>query len=334
MHVHRVGGIGGSERHLLTLLPALAERGVDVSFLGLDDTSRAPDPFYEALTVPYERLPAPRDLDVRLALAVRRAIRQADLVHTHLVHADVYGALGCPATRVDEAQRRPVSRRGVPLRRARARPAGREDHCDHERARALPDRACRPSRREGGGRSLRPRRPACAVGGERAGPGGGRCASASRDLAPRAAEGPRRRGASVAAHPRESSQGRARRAGRRAAASRAVGACAGARGAGAPARPRARRRGLAAACRAPRPSCALGGIRSRTPRGDARLEARRRDECQLDPRDRVGRRDGLARRPRRSGRTCESGEPRARRTRRVRRARARTRQSRSSASRR
>jgi glycosyltransferase involved in cell wall biosynthesis len=94
LHIHRIGGIGGSERHLLTLLPALAERGVDVSFLGLDDTSRAPDPFYEALAVPYERLPAPRDLDVRLALAVRRATRRADLVHTHLVHADVYGALG------------------------------------------------------------------------------------------------------------------------------------------------------------------------------------------------------------------------------------------------
>ena len=53
LHVHRIGGIGGSERHLLTLLPALAERGVDVRFLGLDDPSRAPDPFYEALTVPY-----------------------------------------------------------------------------------------------------------------------------------------------------------------------------------------------------------------------------------------------------------------------------------------
>jgi glycosyltransferase involved in cell wall biosynthesis len=94
LHVHRIGGIGGSERHLLTLLPALAERGVDVSFLGLDDPSRAPDPFYEALSVPYERVPAPRDLDPRLALRVRRATRKADLVHTHLVHADVYGALG------------------------------------------------------------------------------------------------------------------------------------------------------------------------------------------------------------------------------------------------
>src|SRR5207302_6189564 len=94
LHVHRVGGIGGSERHLLTLLPALAERGVDVSFLGLDDPSRAPEPFYEALTVPFERIRAPRDVDPRLAVQVRRAVRGADLVHTHLVHADVYGAFG------------------------------------------------------------------------------------------------------------------------------------------------------------------------------------------------------------------------------------------------
>jgi glycosyltransferase involved in cell wall biosynthesis len=94
LHIHRIGGIGGSERHLLTLLPALSERGVDVSFLGLDDPSRAPDPFYEALTVPYERLSAPRDVDPALAWRVRRAARRADLVHTHLVHADVYGAFG------------------------------------------------------------------------------------------------------------------------------------------------------------------------------------------------------------------------------------------------
>ncbi|MDQ2968609.1 MAG: glycosyltransferase family 4 protein [Actinomycetota bacterium] len=94
LHIHRIGGIGGSERHLLTLLPALAGRGVDVRFLGLDDTSRAPDPFYEAVTVPFVRVPAPRDIDPRLLLRVRREVRNADVVHTHLVHADVYGALG------------------------------------------------------------------------------------------------------------------------------------------------------------------------------------------------------------------------------------------------
>jgi glycosyltransferase involved in cell wall biosynthesis len=94
VHVHRIGGIGGSERHLLTLLPALAEHGIDVRFVGLDDPSRAPDPFYVALDVPYVRIPAPHDLDPRLVRAVRREVRDADIVHTHLVHADVYGALG------------------------------------------------------------------------------------------------------------------------------------------------------------------------------------------------------------------------------------------------
>ena len=96
LHVHRIGGIGGSERHLLTLLPALRERGVDVRFLGLDDPSRAPEPFYRELEVPHERVLAPRDLDPALAARVFRAVRhaRADVVHTHLVHADLYGGLG------------------------------------------------------------------------------------------------------------------------------------------------------------------------------------------------------------------------------------------------
>ncbi len=84
-HVHRIGGIGGSERHLLTLLPALAGKGVDVRFVGLDMPGA--DPFYAELAVPYERLTWPW----QLASAIGRG--RPDLVHTHLVHADVYGAL-------------------------------------------------------------------------------------------------------------------------------------------------------------------------------------------------------------------------------------------------
>ena len=36
LHVHKLTGVGGSEGHLLALLPALRERGVDARFLGLD----------------------------------------------------------------------------------------------------------------------------------------------------------------------------------------------------------------------------------------------------------------------------------------------------------
>lgn len=106
MHIHRVRGIGGSERHLLTLLPALRGRGVDARFLGFDDGE--PDPFYaqlDRLGVPYDRLPAPRDLDPALLIRTVRLTRRhrPEIVHTHLVHADVYGAaaaLGSGATLV------------------------------------------------------------------------------------------------------------------------------------------------------------------------------------------------------------------------------------------
>lgn len=88
VHAHRIAGIGGSERHLLTLLPALADRGVEVAFAGLDLPGS--DPFYEELGrhgVPFTRASS--------AAGLVRDLRRyrADLVHTHLVHADVYGAL-------------------------------------------------------------------------------------------------------------------------------------------------------------------------------------------------------------------------------------------------
>jgi glycosyltransferase involved in cell wall biosynthesis len=92
VHVHRIRGIGGSERHLLTLLPALAERGVDVSFVGLDDPHWDPVDFYGALRVPARRIASPRDVDPLLLGRLVRSLR-ADIVHTHLVHADVYGAV-------------------------------------------------------------------------------------------------------------------------------------------------------------------------------------------------------------------------------------------------
>lgn len=102
IHVHRLRGVGGSERHLLTLLPALRQLGVDARFAGLDDGD--PDPFYEqlgALGVPFDRIRSPRDLELRVARALTRVVRRErpEVVHTHLVHADVYGTLAATLAR-------------------------------------------------------------------------------------------------------------------------------------------------------------------------------------------------------------------------------------------
>jgi glycosyltransferase involved in cell wall biosynthesis len=92
LHVHRIRGIGGSERHLLTLLPALAARGIEPVLVGLDDPAWNPVDFYGALQVPAIRIPAPRDVDPLLFARLVRSLR-ADVVHTHLVHADAYGGV-------------------------------------------------------------------------------------------------------------------------------------------------------------------------------------------------------------------------------------------------
>jgi glycosyltransferase involved in cell wall biosynthesis len=96
VHLHRIRGIGGSERHLLTLLPALAAEGIQPVFLGLDDPAGEPDPFYRELGVEAVRLACPRDVDPGLLRRVRRELAglRPDVVHTHLVHGDVYGTLG------------------------------------------------------------------------------------------------------------------------------------------------------------------------------------------------------------------------------------------------
>src|SRR5207237_9908999 len=91
-HVHRIRGIGGSERHLLTLLPALAEHGIEPVLVGLDDPAWDPSDFYGALRVPAIRLRAPRDVDPVLLARLVRSLR-AEVVHTQLVHPDLYGGL-------------------------------------------------------------------------------------------------------------------------------------------------------------------------------------------------------------------------------------------------
>ena len=104
LHVHKITGVGGSERHLLTLLPALRERGLDARFLGLDVPGSDAGRFYRELEeagVPAQHVHCGADVSPRMAARLVRAVQAArpDLLHTHLVHADVYGALAAAVTR-------------------------------------------------------------------------------------------------------------------------------------------------------------------------------------------------------------------------------------------
>jgi glycosyltransferase involved in cell wall biosynthesis len=107
LHLHKLTGVSGSEGHLLALLPALRERGIDARFLGLDVPGTDFAHFYEQLDrlgVPHRSVRCGLDASPRMARDVHRVIRaeRPDLVHTHLVHADIYGGasarvLGIPS---------------------------------------------------------------------------------------------------------------------------------------------------------------------------------------------------------------------------------------------
>jgi glycosyltransferase involved in cell wall biosynthesis len=103
LHVQKVSGVGGSERHLLSLLPALAEAGAEVRMF-VAATGRSEE-FTDRLRdagVAYSIMPAGPDANPRLVAALRREIQtyRPTVVHTHLVHADLHGLLAARATGV------------------------------------------------------------------------------------------------------------------------------------------------------------------------------------------------------------------------------------------
>jgi glycosyltransferase involved in cell wall biosynthesis len=108
LHLQKVAGISGSEAHLLSLLPRLKERGWNVRFLMLHEQEPGAWDFARELTtrgIPLDAIPLAADVDpiAFLRLSAYLARRRPRILHTHLVHADVYGQLAGALT-------------GVPLR--------------------------------------------------------------------------------------------------------------------------------------------------------------------------------------------------------------------------
>lgn len=105
LHIQKVAGISGSEAHLLQLLPDLRARGWDVRFLMLHEDEPGAWEFADELRsrdVPLDAIRLRADVD---PLAFSEVVAylgrlRPRILHTHLVHADVYGQLAGGIARV------------------------------------------------------------------------------------------------------------------------------------------------------------------------------------------------------------------------------------------
>lgn len=95
-HIIKVTRISGAERHLLVLLSALRQHGVDAHLLILIEDDKPMEDMVSAAKdrgIPIRRLTIHRDYDLTLLFKIRSALREIkpDIVHTHLIHADLFG---------------------------------------------------------------------------------------------------------------------------------------------------------------------------------------------------------------------------------------------------
>ena len=103
LHLTKATGISGSERHLLSLLPGLRARGIEPYLVVLAASGAAS--FLRALDaekIEVRAMPAGRDANPLLVSRLRRCFRDVapDVVHTHLIHADVHGQLAARLARM------------------------------------------------------------------------------------------------------------------------------------------------------------------------------------------------------------------------------------------
>ncbi len=105
VHVIKIAGVAGAERHLLTLAAGQRAAGVDARIWALSDPRRPVPQFAEmaaANGVPVETLPLHGHFDRHIIARLAEEFRAAapDLVHTHLIHADLHGVRAARAANV------------------------------------------------------------------------------------------------------------------------------------------------------------------------------------------------------------------------------------------
>jgi glycosyltransferase involved in cell wall biosynthesis len=96
-HIIKATGLAGAEAHLVALLPALRQLGIECRLIVLAEPGRRPAAFLAAAReagIPVEVVALFSDADPTLAFRLARRLRRsrAGAAHTHLIHADLHGA--------------------------------------------------------------------------------------------------------------------------------------------------------------------------------------------------------------------------------------------------
>jgi len=98
-HIIKVTRISGAERHLLVLLRGLREQGIDAHLIILTDPDIPMDNMLDEAKqcgIPIHRLTIYRHYDLTVLWRIQSILRKIkpDIVHTHLIHADLFGYIG------------------------------------------------------------------------------------------------------------------------------------------------------------------------------------------------------------------------------------------------
>jgi glycosyltransferase involved in cell wall biosynthesis len=96
VHIAKVTGVHGMEKHLLTLLPGLNKQPHEIVFLLLTDPQNPVPDYLESLKqqgITAHPVTIRHDIDPFCFLAIVKYLMQQKpaLVHTHLMHGDLYG---------------------------------------------------------------------------------------------------------------------------------------------------------------------------------------------------------------------------------------------------
>ncbi|MFH1612938.1 MAG: glycosyltransferase family 4 protein [bacterium] len=98
LHIIKITGISGAEKHLLSLLPELDKKKYDISILFLIEPKDEKNNFLEVFSqneIKTNAIIIKSDFDLTIIYKLYKFIKKNkfDIVHTHLIHSDIYGAL-------------------------------------------------------------------------------------------------------------------------------------------------------------------------------------------------------------------------------------------------